>query len=119
MAQNGSAPSPQLAEAIAPVTADSVPGRTFFPQTGHSAGGEFRNFWARNGGLRVFGYPLSEEYNGVGENGNVYRMQLFERARMEYDPNAPAGQRVRLARLGAADLSVRAYAESGNGPAGP
>lgn len=54
----------------------------YFPETGHYLGGAFRDFWERNGGLYVFGYPISEEY--FAENGRL--TQWFERARFEYFP---------------------------------
>ncbi len=32
-----------------------------FPETGHTLRGEFRRFWETNGGLAVFGFPISEQ----------------------------------------------------------
>lgn len=32
-----------------------------FAETGHSLRGAFRVFWESNGGVGVFGYPISEE----------------------------------------------------------
>ena len=55
----------------------------FFPETGHSIKGAIREFWERNGGLPQFGLPLTEE---VSENGLT--VQWFERARLEYHPEA-------------------------------
>jgi mono/diheme cytochrome c family protein len=110
IAQNNTVPAPSLYDALEPVTAEEAAGRAYFSQTGHSVGGEFLTFWRRYGGLRVFGLPLSEEYNGMSpENGQVYRMQLFERARMELHPNNPPGQRVQLALLGAEELRLRTH----------
>jgi mono/diheme cytochrome c family protein len=117
-AQDNSVASPTFAEASAPVRG-ATGGRTFFAQTKHSVGGEFRDFWNRNGGLRLFGYPLSEEFNSVGEDGQIYRTQLFERARFELNPQAVAGQRIRLARLGTFELSERTYVSQGAGPSLP
>ncbi len=34
--------------------------RTCFAQTGHCIGGRFVEFWQQNGGLPVFGYPLTD-----------------------------------------------------------
>ena len=53
--------------------------RVYFPETGHTLSEGFLDYWRRNGGLRVFGYPLSEE---MGEGGVT--VQYFERARFEY-----------------------------------
>ncbi len=66
--------------------------RTYFEQTGHTLGGAFGTFWRNNGGLSIFGYPISEE---LRENGLT--VQYFERARMELGPQG----KVFLGRLGA------------------
>lgn len=107
---NGKVPGPSVYEAMAPTTADATKGRTFFPQTNHSVGGEFLSYWSRNGGLPAFGYPLTEEYQGVSyDNGQVYRMQLFERVRMEFHPENPPGKQVLLALLGSEELRLRMH----------
>ncbi len=67
----------------------------FFKETGHSLGGEFRTMWEKNGGLNRFGFPLSQEFN---EGGKV--VQYFERARLEFYPEASGDYRVQLGRLG-------------------
>ncbi|HET9493024.1 MAG TPA: M23 family metallopeptidase [Chloroflexia bacterium] len=64
-------------ERVAPVANDQR--RVYFPETGHTLSEGFLDYWRRNGGLRVFGYPLSEE---MGEGGVT--VQYFERARFEY-----------------------------------
>jgi mono/diheme cytochrome c family protein len=107
---NGKVPGPSVYEAMAPTTADATQGRTFFSQTNHSVGGEFLTYWTRNGGLSAFGYPLTEEYQGVSyDDGKVYRMQLFERVRMEFHPELPAGKQVLLALLGSEELRLRMH----------
>ncbi|MFO7171095.1 MAG: cytochrome c [Chloroflexota bacterium] len=107
---DGTVPSPQVYEALEPVTAEQAQGRTFFAETGHSVGGQFLEYWQRNGGLERFGYPITEEYNGVSPiDGQVYRMQLFERARMELHPELPAGRQVLLALLGAEEIQLRTH----------
>ncbi|HMQ32099.1 MAG TPA: c-type cytochrome [Chloroflexaceae bacterium] len=109
--------TPSFYDAMERITADQAAGRTFFPETGHSVGGEFRDFWNRYGGLRVFGYPITEEFLDASyTDGRIYRMQLFERARFELHPDAPAGQRVQLALLGSEHMQLRTYAFSGMGP---
>lgn len=120
LSADGSVQSPQLLEAVGSISGDAAAGRTYFAATGHSVGGEFATFWNRYGGLRIFGYPLTEEYNGVSpDDGKVYRMQLFERARLEYHPEMPVGQRILIGRLGAEELYLRTYHMSGQGPALP
>jgi hypothetical protein len=55
----------------------------WFPETGHSVQGPFRDYWRRFGGLEVFGYPLTEQRR-EGE----YWVQYFERVRMEHHDQA-------------------------------
>jgi photosystem II stability/assembly factor-like uncharacterized protein len=62
----------------------------FFPETGHNIRYGFRDFWRANGGLGLFGYPITEEFV---ENG--IPVQYFERVRLEYRDG-----RVQLALLG-------------------
>lgn len=50
----------------------------------------FRSFWLNNGGLEVFGRPLSEQFQEVNsQDGQTYWVQYFERQRMEWHPNEP------------------------------
>lgn len=69
----------------------------FFPETGHNVGMEIKRFFDAHGGVAIFGLPLTELI--VGADGQ--QVQYFERARFEYHPTAPAGQRVSLSRIGA------------------
>jgi hypothetical protein len=59
--------------------AAAVPGALYFPPTRHNLYGDFRAYWEANGGLDPFGYPLTEEFEERLEDGQVYRMQYFER----------------------------------------
>ncbi len=52
----------------------------YFAPTGHYLRGAFRSFWERNGGLPIFGYPLTEEYIRRSDQRVI---QFFERARFE------------------------------------
>jgi hypothetical protein len=70
----------------APVPPSSQSGALHFPETGHNVGPPFSTFWLRNGGLAVFGYPLSEPFTQTLEDGKAYTVQYFERARMEQHP---------------------------------
>lgn len=79
-----------------PVTGASD-GCTFYSETNHRLCNGFRTYWEDNGGLWMFGYPLSEEFT---EDGRV--VQYFERARFEWHPeNAGTIYEVLLGRLGA------------------
>ena len=63
----------------------------YFDLVGHTLLGEFRSYWEQNGGLPVFGYPLSEEF---GErNADLaadFTTQYFEREPFEFHPEHPA-----------------------------
>ena len=68
---------------------------TYFPQTGHTLALGFRAYWQTHGGLRIFGYPLSQEFT---ENGMT--VQYFERARFEYHPSNQPQYQILLGLLG-------------------
>ena len=67
-------------------------------------GGGFRRFWEERGGLPLFGWPLTEEFQ---ENGVT--VQYFERARFEHRPDIgkPEDYHVVLGRVGAELLETR------------
>jgi len=85
------------------------PAATYFPQTGHNLSDvtpctdsrcarffvEFRTYWEQHGGKDQFGYPISELRQERLEDGNVYGVQYFERARFEY-----GGDHIALGQLG-------------------
>jgi len=73
------------------------PLRRYFPETGHTVSYAFLQFYDQNGGLDIFGYPISEP---LLESGRV--VQYFQRARMEWRSEHPQGSQVTLGRLGAA-----------------
>ncbi|NJN19443.1 MAG: murein L,D-transpeptidase, partial [Oscillochloris sp.] len=61
------------------------PGRHRFSETGHTLGEPFAAFWETNGGIDVFGFPISEpEWEYVGTD--LILVQYFERARLEHRP---------------------------------
>lgn len=62
-------------------------GLLYFQQTGHAIGQEFAAYWQSNGGIPVFGYPLSEAFDEKSPtDGKTYTVQYFERNRLEYHP---------------------------------
>ena len=82
-----------------------VPNSTFYPETGHYLSNGFKRYWEQNGGLRIFGYPISEEFS---ENGLI--VQYFERARFEWHPeNAGTPHEILLGRLGADRAAFRSH----------
>lgn len=92
------------------------PEQRFFPQTGHVVNQPLLRFWEQ-GGVELFGYPISaviEERSH--DDGQWYRVQYFERVRLELHPTASPS--IQIGRLGAQVLAaqpplVPAVAESG------
>ena len=68
-----------LAPTGAAVAAPAAGTPRWFPETGHTLAYNFEIFWEQNGGLPIFGYPLSEAF---AEDGRL--VQYFERARLEW-----------------------------------
>jgi hypothetical protein len=66
-----------------------------FPETGYCLSGRFQQFWEQNGGLAVFGCPLTNEYTQDGRT-----VQYFERQRFELHPENAPPYDVLLGRLG-------------------
>lgn len=54
----------------------------YFQETQHLLGGGFYQFWNANGGLAIFGFPISEEFT----NKDGVTVQYFQRARFEWQP---------------------------------
>ncbi len=73
----------------------------FFPQTGHNLANGFLAYWQQNGGLAVFGYPISEEFTETNDaDGQQYTVQYFERNRFEWHPELNPPDNVQLGLLG-------------------
>ncbi|HET7037504.1 MAG TPA: hypothetical protein VFI42_17595, partial [Thermomicrobiaceae bacterium] len=44
-------------------------------------------YWQQHGGLAVFGYPISEDFQEVSQtDGQEHTVQYCERARLEWHP---------------------------------
>ncbi len=79
-----------------------------FNETGYCISGRFRSYWEQNGGLPVFGYPISpatEETNPL--TGERRLTQWFERTRFELHPENAPPYDVLLGRIGADLLKER------------
>ncbi len=74
-----------LAGALSPLSAHAA-GISYYDPTAHSLSGPIREYWESRGGLWLFGYPVSEPYEAVSEDGEPIVAQYFERARLEYHP---------------------------------
>ncbi len=89
-----------------PVSA--ILGMVFFPETGHNVPPDFAAYYAANGGLSQFGYPLSEVFTEVLEDGRPYEVQYTERSRFERHPEvADPAYRVLLGQFGRRILAMR------------
>lgn len=53
-----------------------------FPETGQCIAGAIRVYWERNGGLAVFGFPITAQAQEAVE-GQALQVQWFERDRLE------------------------------------
>lgn len=73
-----------------------------FPETGFTVSGSILDYWTRNGGLPVFGYPITEQRTETIE-GWTGPVQWFERDRLE--DHGPQG--VMAGRLGARILELQ------------
>ncbi len=62
------------------------PNTLYFDETGHTLSGSFRTYWEANGGLALFGYPISEPFGMLGADGIVRQVQYFQRCRVDYFP---------------------------------
>ncbi len=56
---------------------------TLFPDTGHTLRGAFLTFWNRRGAERIFGQPISEEFQEQLTDGRWHTVQYFQRSRFE------------------------------------
>jgi LPXTG-site transpeptidase (sortase) family protein len=89
---------------VIPARADTGAGSPiFFSETGHTLAYGFRAFFDRNGGLAIFGYPLTEVFI---EDGRP--VQYFERARLEWHADLGIVQAGHLGRWAATQSTVQA-----------
>lgn len=72
----------------------------FFKATSHTVCSDTLAFWNAQGGLPVFGYPITEQATEIIEE-NPFRVQWFERNRLELHPENEPPYDVLLGRLGA------------------
>jgi hypothetical protein len=77
-------------------------GSRTFPETGFTVPAVFMKYWNANGGLPVFGFPISEARSEKSDSdGKTYMVQYFERNRFEHHPEfAGTNNEVLLGLLG-------------------
>lgn len=78
-------------------------GERCFPETGFCISGRIRSYWEANGGLAVFGFPITDLHDERIESW-VGPVQWFERDRLEDHSNE--GKGVLAGRLGAEWLQL-------------
>ncbi|MEZ4571783.1 MAG: PQQ-dependent sugar dehydrogenase [Thermomicrobiales bacterium] len=78
-----------------------------FEETGFEVCGDLLTFWQNNGGLPVFGYPITAADEEVSpETGESHTVQYFERERLESHPENEQPYDVLLGRLGVQMLEL-------------
>ncbi len=88
-----------------PVPTQAQPRERCFAQTGYCVQGTFLDYWEQNGGLEVFGYPISPLRTETIEGTWTGPVQWFERDRLE-DHGIDG---VLAGRLGAYHLEQQGY----------
>jgi len=90
----------ELGYIYSPISKDERPAfnssvHHYFSETGHVVSYAFLSYFREKGGVDIFGYPRSEF---MYEDG--YIVQYFQRARMEWHPEAATGSQMRLTNIG-------------------
>jgi len=93
---------------FAPSSAESAPTSVrFFTETRHALADPFMTYWDANGGLPVFGFPISEPFREQNaDTGQTYLVQYFERYRLEFHPDINT---VEVSHLGVQEAQMRGY----------
>lgn len=89
-----------------------------FSETDQCIEGPFRRFWERNGGLAIFGLPLTPAREERLADGGRSLVQWFERARFELHPEL-GPDAVLLGRLGSEQLGLARPPSQADVPATP
>lgn len=98
-----------LPRARQPAPDETRPNLLYFPETGHTLIYGFKGYWERNGGLPIFGFPMTQEFQAQQSDGWTYATtQYFERQRFEWHPELQGTPyEVLLGLLGAEDAVRR------------
>lgn len=81
--------------AVRDIPSATDPNCAYFDATGHAVCFQFRRYFETTGGIDLYGYPISAQ---TIEGNRI--VQYFQRARLEWHPERPEGQRVQTAALG-------------------
>jgi hypothetical protein len=94
-----------LSTLLGATPASAQSGERCFRETGFCISGPIRTYWERNGGLSVFGYPISALQTETNNDGWTGPTQWFERDRLEDHANQGLG--VLAGRLGVSYLQLQ------------
>jgi hypothetical protein len=84
------------------VNTASAQGQRCFPETNQCIAGPIRTYWEKNGGLPIFGFPITDQHQETVE-GRTLQVQWFERDRLEIQADGT----VTTGRLGVELLAKR------------
>ncbi len=90
---------------VGPVQAQAS-GVRCFDETGFCVAGRLAEFWAAQGGLPVFGLPISP-LREIQREGRGLQVQWFERARLELHPDQAPPFDVLIGRIGVESLAAQ------------
>jgi hypothetical protein len=88
---------------IPPQYVNAQVNRSCFNETGFCIEGRIKEYWEQNGGLVVFGFPITDQHQELVE-GKPFQVQVFQRNRLELHPENARPYDVLLGRLGVARL---------------
>ncbi len=94
-----------IVAALAPTSARAQADERCFAETSFCINGRIRAFWEQNGGLPVFGLPITTQQEQQIE-GRPLQVQWFERARLELHPESTLPYDVQLGRVGVDRLQL-------------
>jgi hypothetical protein len=97
---------PLAGSGFSAVHAQTDTSQVYYPQTGHFLGGEFRVFFEQHGGVRAFGYPVTDQYIRSWDSRIV---QYFERARIERVDEPGQPPYLKLGDIGTDYARLRGY----------
>jgi hypothetical protein len=87
-----------VSSGIASVPVRAQAGERYFPETGHTLSGEYLTFYTSiPNPEEVYGFPITEPFY---QESFGLQVQFFQKARFEFHPDNPAGQRIVLTNLG-------------------
>jgi len=78
-----------------PGASSGDPSLRYFPETGHTVSAPFLQYFDAHGGVRIFGYPITE---ALRQNGRL--VQYFQNMRLDYYPERLGAQQVQPMDLG-------------------